>query len=210
MSTKAAIDRLVDIIVRLRGGNGCPWDRQQTPGSMIRYMIEEVYELAEAVDTGNPDDIRDELGDVLFHILFMARMFEEKEDFGIDDVLRTIAAKMVRRHPHVFGSGEVKDSDDVVRKWHEIKRSESSGRAGQSVLDSVPSRLPALMRAYKISARAARSRFDWNTLDDVLKKLEEELAEFKAALAEGNALSVNDELGDMFFTLVSIYPREIL
>jgi MazG family protein len=204
MSAEPSMLHLVEIIARLRGKNGCPWDRKQTPDSIIRYMIEEVYELAEAIEVGRPDQIRDELGDVLFHILFLIRMFEEKGHFGLEDVLQAISAKMVRRHPHVFGTAQVRDSEDVVRRWHDIKRQENSHRSGQSLMDTIPNRLPSLMRAYKLSARAAAAEFDWETLEDVVSKLEEELTEFKAALASGAPPSVNEELGDMLFTLVNV------
>jgi tetrapyrrole methylase family protein/MazG family protein len=198
------MQRLVEIIARLRGKNGCPWDRRQTPDSIVRYMVEEVYELAEAIASDRPDHIRDELGDVLFHVLFLVRMYEEKGQFRLDDVLQAISAKMIRRHPHVFGTAEARDSAEVVRRWHAIKRQENGHRSGQSLMDTIPHRLPSLMRAYKLSARAAAAEFDWETLEDVVIKLEEEMAEFKSALASGPPSSVKDELGDMLFTLVNV------
>ncbi|RPJ72291.1 MAG: nucleoside triphosphate pyrophosphohydrolase [Desulfobacteraceae bacterium] len=180
-----ALSHLIGIIARLRGPDGCPWDREQSPRSMVRFMIEEAYELAEALEAGDTENACEELGDVLFHVLFLARMYEEQAVFRLTDVCRVISEKMVRRHPHVFGSTQVADSGEVVRNWKQIKQSEKNHAARRSVLDGVPRGAPALIRALAVSEQAARARFDWQDVEGVLAKLEEELGELRAALRQG-------------------------
>ncbi len=192
------------IIARLRGPDGCPWDRQQTPRSMVRYLLEEAYELVDAVETEKEAHICEELGDVLFHVLFLAEMYAETGRFRVEDVGRAIAEKMTRRHPHVFGTTRVSGSAEVVRNWQQIKRLEKNGAVPESVLDSVPRSLPALMRALEVSARAARARFDWEDLQGVLGKLEEELIELREAVGRRDAAQTGRELGDVLFTLVNV------
>ena len=198
------MDDLIRVIERLRGPGGCPWDREQTPRSIVRYLLEEAYELADAIESEDAASVREELGDVLFHVLFLARMYAEKDEFDLEGVCRVIAAKMKRRHPHVFGSTQVADSAEVVRNWQQIKQKEKDPDARASVLDSVPASLPGLMRAYAISERAAAAQFDWDGLDGVLQKLEEELAEFRAASDRNDADQIALELGDILFTLVNV------
>lgn len=200
----AALDELTRVIATLRGPGGCPWDREQTPGSMARFLIEEAYELADAVGSETPAAVREELGDVLFHVLFLAMMYAEGRHFDLDGVCRTIADKMRRRHPHVFGSTQVKDSAEVVRNWQAIKRTEKGDARRESVLDAVPAGLPGLLRALAVSERAARARFDWQDLSAVMDKLEEELAELRAAAAAGDREGQARELGDVLFTLVNV------
>jgi tetrapyrrole methylase family protein / MazG family protein len=200
----SAMDDLIRVIATLRGPGGCPWDREQTPRSMGRFLLEEAYELADAVESGTPAAVREELGDVLFHVLFLAMMFAEGGHFDLDGVCRTIADKMRRRHPHVFGSTQVKDSAEVVRNWQEIKRNEKGNARRESVLDAVPASLPGLLRAFAVSERAARARFDWKDLGAVMDKLEEELSEFRAAAAAGDAEETAREFGDILFTLVNV------
>jgi MazG family protein len=171
---------------------------------MVRFMLEEAYELAEAVEAEEVDHICEELGDVLFHVLFVARMQEECAAFTLADVCRAISEKMVRRHPHVFGSTQVADSGEVVRNWRRIKQTEKNHAARQSVLDGVPHGAPALMRALAVSEKAARARFDWDGVQGVLVKLEEELAELRAALRGGEPKQVAEEIGDVLFTLVNV------
>jgi len=197
---------LNNLITTLRGENGCPWDRKQTPATMGRYMLEEVYELLEAIESGNPDEICEELGDVFFHILFIARLFQEKEIFGIEDVACKITEKMIHRHPHVFGNEKVNSADEVRVRWHKIKMKEKNTLSKKSVLDSVPAGLPALMRAYTISERAAKTGFDWDNISGVMEKTEEELAELKAELSDEkeNQKNVAMEFGDLLFSLVNL------
>ncbi|MCP4349570.1 MAG: nucleoside triphosphate pyrophosphohydrolase [Desulfobacterales bacterium] len=209
------LERLIKLIEALRGENGCPWDQKQTPKTMAVYLTEEVCELAEAIESGNPDEICEELGDVLFHIFFIARLFQEKGLFDIENVTSAITEKMIRRHPHIFGNATVNNADEVRRQWHEIKMKEKNDDARKaSVLDSVPASLPALMRAYRISERAARTGFDWDDISGVMEKMEEEWAELKFELLDkktgaddrdkDNLNSTALELGDVLFTLVNI------
>jgi MazG family protein len=195
---------LIRVIDALRGPNGCPWDREQSPGSMVRYLLEEAYELAEAVAAEDVENSCEELGDVLFHVLFIARMHEERAAFTLADVCRAISEKMIRRHPHVFGSAQVADSGEVVRNWKRIKQAEKNHATRQSVLDGVPGGAPALMRALAVSEKAARARFDWDDVQGVLATLEEELSELRAALRGGTPQQVAEEIGDALFTLVNV------
>jgi len=199
-----AMEELIGIIVRLRGPSGCPWDREQSSRSMVRFLIEEAYELADAIASGHAEHIREELGDVLFHILFITQIHSEAGQFDLEQVCREIGAKMTRRHPHVFGSVRVTDSAEVVRNWQEIKRGEKDAGRRTSVLDAVPAGLPGLMRAYAVSERAARVRFDWEDLSGVLAKLQEELAEFTAAAERNDTAQAVLEFGDILFTMVNM------
>jgi len=157
--THNALDELYRLVKTLRGKNGCPWDKQQTPQTVSLYLIEEVFELADAIETGNSDQICEELGDVLFHIVFIAGMFQERGEFDLSRVAQTITEKMIRRHPHVFGDQTVNNSEEVIQNWHKIKLNEKKSSPKQSLLDSVPSKLPALMRAYRIQDRVANFYF---------------------------------------------------
>jgi len=203
------LDSLIRLIETLRGENGCPWDKKQTTRSMALYLVEELYELLDAMEKGVPDDVCEELGDVLFHIFFIARLFEEAGNFNIEDVASRNIQKMTRRHPHVFGSAPLESAEEVKRQWHAIKTNEKKSVPDGSLLDSLPSKLPALMRAYRISERVAKAGFDWNDMQGVLTKVEEEFSELKSAIqADGdtglNQRNVSLELGDLFFTLVNV------
>jgi tetrapyrrole methylase family protein/MazG family protein len=198
-----ALNKLIDV---LRGENGCPWDKKQTPRSMSVYLVEEIYELLEAIESGNTDDICEELGDVLFHILFIAKLFQEMGSFNIEDAASVNKEKMIRRHPHVFGDSKVSRPDDLRKQWHQIKMNEKTHSENKSILDSIPSGLPALRRAYRISERAARVGFDWDNISDVMQKVEEECSELKTELNESseNQESLAIEIGDVIFTLVNV------
>ncbi len=198
------ISRLLKLIDTLRGKEGCPWDRKQTPGSMSPYLIEEVYELVDAIGSGSPDDVCEELGDVLFHIFFIACIFKEMGHFDIQKVADGIVQKMIRRHPHVFGDKTVDSVDDIKERWQRIKQSEKKPHQDHSLLDSVPSGLPALMRAYRISSRAAGAGFDWDNVASVMQKVEEEWSEFNAAIDTGDQKEQAMEFGDILFTLVNV------
>jgi tetrapyrrole methylase family protein / MazG family protein len=206
------IDGLMRLIQTLRGEEGCPWDKKQTPETMALYLIEEVYELADAIDSGDPEVVREELGDVLFQVLFIAHLFQEKSEFDIEEAAAASLEKMVRRHPHVFGDGHVDGAEDVRRQWHQIKKEEKAqkgGRGNGSLLDSVPTGLPALMRAHRISERAARTGFDWNDLAGVMHQAELEWAELKEALGKNGESDIDREaisleFGDVLFTLVNV------
>jgi tetrapyrrole methylase family protein/MazG family protein len=193
---------LLKIMERLRGEKGCPWDREQTRDSLKPYIIEEAYELVEAIEEGEPAKIKEELGDLLFQIVFQCQIANEANEFGFSDIIRTIGEKMIARHPHVFGDAEYKTTDEVLVHWEEQKKRE--GKLRESILEGVPIAMPALLRARRLQDRAARVGFDWERVEDVFKKLDEELEEFKEALHAGNQDEIEDELGDIFFMLVNI------
>lgn len=203
-SSSKALAALTHLIKTLRGEKGCPWDKKQTPRSISVYLTEEIYELIDAIESGNPDRVCEELGDVLFHIFFIARIFEEMGHFDIATVARCITEKMTRRHPHVFGEDRVESIRQIRERWHEIKKKEKTHAAGESVLDSVPVQLPALMRAYRISERAARTGFDWPDIAGVIEKVTEQWDELKQALLKDRRQQTALEFGDILFTLVNI------
>jgi tetrapyrrole methylase family protein/MazG family protein len=181
-------------MAKLRGPGGCPWDRQQTSLSLKPFLLEECYEVVEALDEGTPEKIKEELGDVLFQIIFHARIAEEKGEFTIQDVIAGTVEKMTRRHPHIFGDVKLETGQEVLANWEEIKKKEKGYEQRTSVLEGVPRDLPSLLRAHRLQERAARVGFDWARIEEVLPKLDEEMAEFKEAL----------KLGDIFFVLVNI------
>ncbi|HHY09342.1 MAG TPA: nucleoside triphosphate pyrophosphohydrolase [Firmicutes bacterium] len=195
---------LVEIIEKLRSPRGCPWDRQQTHESLKPYLLEEAYELLEAIDNKEPGSILDELGDVLLQVLLHAQIAKEAGEFTIDDVIENLSKKMIRRHPHVFAAEEAATPAEVAVHWEEIKKKEKKGEARKSVLDGVPKVFPALMRADKIQKKAANVGFDWEKATDVLDKLQEELDEVKEAFAQGDKLKFREELGDLFFAAVNV------
>jgi len=198
------IDSLIKLVETLRGKDGCPWDKKQTPLTISVYLVEEIYELVDAIESGNPDEVCEELGDVLFHILFLVSLFQEMGRFNIQDVVRVITEKMIRRHPHVFGNDSVTGPDEVRHRWHRIKMKEKNNARTTSTLDSVPKKLPALMRAYRISERAAGTGFDWTDISGVVQKVEEEWSEFKAKLSGTDPDGLAMEFGDILFTLVNV------
>lgn len=202
--THFPLNKLLRLVETLRGKHGCPWDKKQTPRSVSVYLIEEVYELADAIQSGSPEHIREELGDVLFHIVFIARMFQERGEFNLSDVAQTVTEKMIRRHPHVFGEKKVKNSTEVIKNWHKIKLSEKKLSQKRSVIDSVPVQLPTLIRAYLISDRTARNGFDWAKEDGVAEKMEKELAGFHAALKEESREILTQKFGDLLFGLINV------
>jgi len=202
--THSVLDELLRLVETLRGKRGCPWDRKQTPQSVSVYLIEEVFELADAIQTENPEQIREELGDALFHIVFIARMFQERREFDLFDVARSVTEKMIRRHPHVFGEKRVTSSEEVVENWHKIKLKENKSSQKQSLLDSIPAQLPALIRAYRISDRVAKSGFDWAEVDEAVKNVVKELGELRGASTEQNYEISSQAFGDLLFDMVNI------
>jgi tetrapyrrole methylase family protein/MazG family protein len=193
---------LVKIMEDLRGEKGCPWDREQTRGSLKPFIIEEAYELIEAIEEGDPERIKEELGDLLFQMVFQCQIAKEKNEFEISDVIERIGNKMIGRHPHVFGDADYRTTDEVLVHWEEQKKRE--GKCRTSILEGVPEALPSLLRAHRLQDRAAKVGFDWERVEDVLKKLDEELREFKSALQRKRQDEIEDELGDIFFMLVNI------
>lgn len=195
---------LIALMAKLRGPDGCPWDRKQTTESLKPFLIEECYEVIDALDDGSPDKVKEELGDLLFQIIFHARIAEEQGHFAMHDVIAANIEKMTRRHPHVFGDAKLSTDKEVLSNWEEIKKKEKGYEDRKSILEGIPRHLPSLLRAHSIQERAARVGFDWNRLDDALPKLDEEIAEFKESLKKEDAAGIEEELGDLFFTLVNI------
>jgi tetrapyrrole methylase family protein/MazG family protein len=196
------LNKLIEIMSALRGEKGCPWDREQTRESLKPFIVEEAYEVIEAIDEKNPEAIKEELGDLLFQIVFQCRIAEERGEFGMAEVIEKIGNKMIARHPHVFGDADYKTSDEVLVHWEAQKKRE--GKQRESILDGVPKTLPSLLRAHRLQDRASRVGFDWEKVEDVLPKLEEELSEFRTALKGKKQEEIEDELGDIFFVLVNI------
>ena len=200
----AEFKKLTEIVDILMGKNGCPWDKVQTRESLKPYLVEETYETLEALDGNNPEEIKEELGDLLYQILFHAKISENKNEFNIDDVIESISNKMVHRHPHVFKEKNLETPDQVVTQWEEIKTKEKSKIGRKSVLDGIPSYLPSLQRSQKLQKKAAKQGFDWDEINSVLDKLDEEVAEFKNAVQSGKKKDMKEELGDILFVLVNI------
>lgn len=207
------IERIKHIVEALRGENGCPWDRKQTPQTIKNYLLEEVYELADAIEKGNLSAIKEELGDLLFLIVFLTYLYEEAGKFDLGNVIYAVEEKMIRRHPHVFGHSKVRDEEEVKIRWQKIKSKE---KIQSSILNGIPKTLPALMLAYRIGKSAATVSFDWQRAEDVILKIEEEMGEFKKALKEGGKEKIKEELGDILFSyvnlarLLNIQPEEAL
>ena len=202
MST--AFKKLTEIVDTLMGENGCPWDKVQTRESLKPYLVEEAYETLEALDNNNPEEIKEELGDLLYQVLFHAKISENKNEFNITDVVESISHKMVHRHPHVFKKENLETPEEVVTQWEEIKSKEKGKANRESVLDGIPPHLPGLLRAQKLQKKAAKQGFDWDIIDDVFNKLDEEIAEFKEAVLSGKETDMTAELGDIIFVLVNI------
>lgn len=197
------LDPLVKVMSRLRSPDGCPWDIEQSHATLRRYIIEEVYEVLEAIDEQDSTHLCEELGDLLLQIVFHARMAEEAGDFSMQDVVDTVTEKLIRRHPHVFGDISVQDAAEVIVNWDAIKRREKKQKP-KSALDGVPQGLPALLRANKLQMKAAKVGFDWDDIAPVWDKVAEELAELRQAAANGNPAEIEDELGDVVFAVVNL------
>lgn len=203
MAKDSSINRLIEIMDKLRDSeSGCPWDLEQNHDSLKRYVIEEAYEVTEAVDSGDAARLCDELGDLLLQIVFHARIANENGEFDFSDVAEAISGKMVKRHPHIFGGPKLESSSEVVDQWEVIKRNEAEGR--NSLLDGIPTALPALAKAHRVQERVSRVGFDWSKMEDVLAKLQEEVDEFRAAVLTKKIESMEDEFGDILFSLVNL------
>ena len=204
-SPEAELRRLLDIMVALRDpAGGCPWDQQQDFASIAPYTIEEAYEVADAIARRDFDALPDELGDLLLQVVYHARMAEEAGHFGFADVARAIADKMIRRHPHVFGDAAARDAGAQTAAWEALKSAERAARRETGALAGVPTALPALVRAAKLTARAARVGFDWPDAAAVLEKLDEEVAELRAELDQADPARLTDEVGDLLFVLANL------
>jgi tetrapyrrole methylase family protein / MazG family protein len=198
------LDRLVNIMATLRSPSGCPWDRAQDSTSLKPYLLEEAYEVLDAIEEGAPHKLRDELGDLLFQVIFHAQLARERGDFDVYDILAGTIAKMTRRHPHVFGSAAASTPQEALQNWEEIKRQEKTATEGTSVLDGVPRQLPSLLRAQRLQDKAARVGFEWEHVDQVWEKFAEEIRELQTAAALQNHAKVEEELGDVLFSLVNL------
>jgi MazG family protein len=203
LPAEAGFARLVEIMARLRAPGGCPWDREQTFETIKPYLLEETYEVLDAIDARDWDGLADELGDLLLQVVFFSQMAKEAGHFDVTDPIEAINSKLIRRHPHVFADGDAKTSDEVLRKWDEIKATEKKERP-KGLLANVPRSLPALIEASKIAGKAAGAGFDWNNVDEVLEKLREELAELDGARKAGSLEALQDEIGDLLFVIVNI------
>jgi len=211
---KKRFEDLVALMARLRAPDGCPWDRAQTPQSLRTYLLEETYEVLDAIERQDAAALKDELGDLLLQVLFHAQLAAEQGRFSIDDVLTELHDKLVRRHPHVFGSAEAKTPDQVKVNWEALKAAERNAHAegpalrakpeGSSALAGVPGTLPAQLEAYQLTRRAAQVGFDWERLEDVLAKLNEEVAELREGVAANDKDRLEDEVGDLLFVAVNV------
>jgi len=205
MATQASIESLINVMAALRHPEtGCAWDREQDFATIAPYTVEEAYEVQDAIAQNNPAALQDELGDLLFQIVYHARLAEERGWFGFDDVAQSITAKMIRRHPHVFGDAAARDAAAQTAAWEAQKAEERAARRESGTLSGIATALPALNRAQKLTARAARVGFDWPDAETVLDKLAEETAELRAELPAANTARLQDELGDMLFVLANL------
>ncbi|MEM6822501.1 MAG: nucleoside triphosphate pyrophosphohydrolase [Verrucomicrobiota bacterium] len=197
-----SIDELRSIVAKLRSPEGCPWDQEQTHESIRSQLLEECYEVLEAIDEKDDSMLCEELGDVLLHIVFHAQLAEERNAFELDQVIGKICEKLIRRHPHVFGNDSCTDANEVLQKWDELKKKEKPER--ESTLDGVPPNLPALMQAQEIQKKASKVGFDWSDPKDVIKKAREELSELESAIESSVSDDIREELGDVLFSFVNL------
>ncbi len=192
--------KLVEVMEKLRGENGCPWDKKQTHKSLKPYLIEEVYEVINAIDREDYEELKEELGDLLLQVVFHAQLAKEEGKFTIDDVANGIVEKLIRRHPHVFGDVKVSGSEEVLKNWEKIKKEEGK----KSIFDGVPEGLPALLKARRVQEKAKRVGFDWDSIDGTLDKVEEEVRELKEAVVNKDKEKISEEFGDLLFSLVNV------
>ncbi len=195
---------LVKIMKALRGEGGCPWDAEQTHESIKKNFIEETYEVIEAINKNDPDLLCEELGDVLLQVVFHAEMEQEKNVFNMDNVTDGICKKLIERHPHVFGEVKVNGTEDVLTNWDAIKRNKKGQKTQSEAMQFIPRELPALMRGTKIQEKAKKAGFDWDNIDDVFNKLDEEIKELKEAYKSGVKKDIEEELGDVLFSTVNL------
>ncbi len=200
-SQPSAFNKLCEIVAKLRAPGGCPWDREQTHESLLPQLIEEAYEVAGAVRAKDDANFREELGDLLLLIVMHAEIAQETGRFKIDNVIGDVTEKLIRRHPHVFGTSDARDSGAVLKQWESIKRAEKTSK---HYLDNLPAALPALMRAQKTQSKVARVNFDWSEPGEVIAKVEEELSETKQAIASQDGEAMENEIGDLLFAVVNL------
>lgn len=196
--------RLIEIVRTLRSPEGCPWDREQDLYSIKNHFLEEAFELVDALDNKDVENIREELGDVLFHVVFHSVMAEQEGKFSLDAVLDEINEKLVRRHPHVFSTRETIGTDEVLINWEKIKEQEKKEKRAKSVLDDIPGSFPSIQRSLKMQERARKKGFDWPDMDECMDKVNEEIEEFRDAVRTGNEKEIEHEMGDVFFSLINL------
>jgi MazG family protein len=214
LSSGQKFEKLVEIMTTLRGPNGCPWDKQQDFNSLKPMLVEEVYEVLEAIEQNDFEGLSEELGDLLLHVVFHAQLGKEAGHFDVNTVLEKISEKLVRRHPHVFGDETASSPEEVIKNWEAIKAQEKAAKLKnrtpeqRSLLEGIPSKLPAIHEAHQISSRAARAGFDWPDVEGIFDKLQEEVRELREVIAEGKDETrrerLEDEIGDMLFVIVNI------
>lgn len=197
-------EKLIKIVKALRAPNGCPWDKEQTFKTLTPHIIEEAYELVDAIESDSFDHLKEELGDVLLHVVMLSNMAEEQSKFDIYDVAETVTKKMIHRHPHVFGNTTLKSVDDVWKNWEKIKQNENKNK---SIMASIPNQLPALLHAYKIQKKASRLGFDWPDFEGPIEKIKEEIDELEAEIKVNNIEKIKNEAGDLLFSLVNILRK---
>jgi tetrapyrrole methylase family protein/MazG family protein len=213
-----SIEHLLGVMRKLRAPDGCPWDLKQTHESLKSDLIEEAYEVVDAIESGDASELEEELGDLLLQVVFHAQISSEAGEFEFDQVANGISEKLIRRHPHVFGEVEVADADEVLQNWDAIKKTEKQGEgeAPKSIVSGIPKHLPALQKAHQVQKRAARAGFDWDHIDDVFAKLHEEIDEVKEAISRNHEDDIRNELGDLLFSVVNVSrylghnPEELL
>lgn len=203
-SIQESFGQLVEIIAKLRSDDGCPWDREQTHETLKTGIIEEAYEVIETIDQKDDEKFEEELGDLLMQVLLNAQIARDEGKFDILGVIQKISEKLIRRHPHVFGDLDVKDSQEIMQNWERIKSEERAERDENSLMDGVPTNLPALIQARKVQSRASRIGFDWDKADDVLKKVDEEVNELKEGISKLDRESIEEEIGDILFSIVNL------
>ncbi len=212
---KRSFDDLVNLMTRLRGPDGCPWDRKQTLPDLKPYVIEEAYEVVDAIDRNDRAALLEEIGDLLLEAVFVAEITREEGTFDVYDSLTAIHDKLVRRHPHVFGDVEAKDAEQVLVNWEKLKQDERKAE-NKSLLAGVPQSMPALLKASRLTEKASRVGFDWRRTEDVFDKVDEEISELREAVASGDPAHVHEEIGDLLFTIaniarkVNVNPEEAL
>lgn len=207
---KDSFARLTAVMATLRSPKGCPWDKKQTHKSLKPYLLEEAYEVMEAIDSGDADKLRGELGDLLLQVFFHAQLAAEKRRFNVADVAAGIADKMIKRHPHVFGSAKVRTASEQTKRWEALKATEKEHQARKGILDGVPKAMPSLLRAKRVLGKAAKARFAWNHKREAWAKFEEELGEFKDAVRRGTRAEREEELGDVLTAFVNVARFENL
>ncbi|MDF7824665.1 nucleoside triphosphate pyrophosphohydrolase [Pontiellaceae bacterium B12227] len=213
-----SMERLLGVMRKLRAPDGCPWDIKQTHETLKSDLIEEAYEVIDAIESGDPSELEEELGDLLLQVVFHAQISAEAGEFEFDGVANGISDKLIRRHPHVFGEVDVANADEVLQNWDAIKKTEKQeeGEGPKSIVAGIPKHLPALQKAHQVQKRAARAGFDWDNIDDVFAKLHEEIDEVKEAINREHEGDIRDELGDLLFSVVNVSrylghnPEELL